>query len=167
MPTYFRSLGVFLLIFFSFSCIFSLHSVVGETNPVDSNLQAANNAVYGAFTDVLAAEKAGANVTSLLNQLNGAENLLAKAEMDYRTGDLSSASSNAVNVVLMSQQVISAAQAAEVTASTNSRNSFWFTVIFSSVGSVVFVLALFLIWLRIKKNYIQKISSAKPEVTQQ
>lgn len=167
MHTRLKLLGIILLTFFAFSCFLTLNSVVGQTNSADSKVQAANDAVNKAFNDVSAAEKAGANVTSLLNQLNGAEDLLAQAEMDYRNGDSVSAESNADSVVPIAQQVSSAAHASESTALTDGRNAFWLTIVFSSVGCVVFVLALFLVWRKAKKNYVRTISDAEPEVTRQ
>jgi hypothetical protein len=50
--------------------------VSAQKSQAATKLQAANNSFNQAFSAVLDAEKAGANVTSLFNQLNNAANLL-------------------------------------------------------------------------------------------
>ena len=55
-----------------------------QQNPDHAQGARANAAVNQAFGFVISAEKAGANVTSLLNQLNSAIGLLAQAENAYR-----------------------------------------------------------------------------------
>lgn len=167
MQTRLKLFGIVLLTFFAVSSFLTMHSVVGQTNPADFKLQAANDAVNKAFNDVLAAEKAGANVTSLLVQLNGADGLLAQAEMNFRNGDLGSASSSADSVVQTAQQVSSEAKAAQTTASVNGLNAFWSAIAFSVVGSVVFVLALLFVWRRFRGSYVKNLSGAKPELTRQ
>ena len=167
MQTRLKLLGIVLLTFFAVSSFLAAHSVVGQTNPADSKMQAANDAVNKAFNDVLAAEKAGANVTSLLVQLNGADGLLAKAEMDYQSGDLTSAASKANIVIFIAQQVSSLASAAKSMALVNGQNAFWSAIAFSVVGSVVFVLALLFVWRRFRGSYVKNLSGAKPELTQQ
>jgi uncharacterized protein YdbL (DUF1318 family) len=68
-------------------CLMVVSSAAAQTDQAASKLAAANLAVGQAFNGVLGAEKAGANVTGLLVQLNVAEGFLAQAENSYRTGD--------------------------------------------------------------------------------
>ena len=113
------------------------------------------------------AEKAGANVTGLLAQLNVAEDDLAQAENSYRIGDSSTAATQADSVLPIAQQVTTAAQNAKQTAVVSSQNAFWSTIAFTVIGAFVFVLALFLVWRRFKRSYIKSLSEAKPEVNSQ
>lgn len=77
---------VALLIILALSvCFLSVQQATGQTDQATSKLQAANDAVNRAFNEVLDAEKAGANVTDLLAQINVAESNLAQAENSYRT----------------------------------------------------------------------------------
>jgi hypothetical protein len=69
------------------SCLYSGHYVFAQTDQTASKLQAANTAVEETFNAVLDAEKAGANVTGLLAQLNVAAGVLAQAENSFRTGE--------------------------------------------------------------------------------
>ena len=167
MQTRLKLFGIVLLTFFAFSSFLTMHSVVGQTNSADSKMQAANDAVNKAFNDVLAAEKAGANVTSLLVQLNGADGLLAQAEVALRSGDSATAIAKAESTIPIAQQVSSLAANEESNTGVAHGISSWFLIEFSVIGSVVFVLVLFLAWGRLKNNYVKKLSDAKPELTQQ
>ena len=147
------------------SCLYSGHYVFAQTDQTASKLQAANNAVEQAFNAVLDAEKAGANVTGLLAQLNDAAGILAQAENSYRTGDSNTAAAQADSVLPIAQEVTTSAQNAKQTALVSGQNAFWFTIEFTEIGAFVFVLALFLVWRWFKRSYIKSLSEAKPEVT--
>ena len=69
-------------------CLLNVNQATAQIDQTTSKLQVANTAVNQAFSAVLDAEKAGANVTDLLFQLNYAQDVLAKAENSYRIGDL-------------------------------------------------------------------------------
>lgn len=141
-----------------------VHTAFAQTNPVDSKLQAANDDVNQAYSAVLDAEKAGANVTDLMFRLNYAIGILAQAENSYRTGYFNKASAQADNVLPLAQQITTAAQNAKQTAIVSSQNIFWSTIALTVIGVFVFVLVLFLIWRWFKQNYIKGLSEAKPEV---
>ena len=127
-------------------------------------MQAANQRLNQAFNDVFEAEKTGANVTSLLNQLNSAAELLAQAENIYRSGDTTGVESKADSVVATAFQVSSLAQTAKEDAKTAAQTHLTLNVAFSVVGSLLFISALFLFWRFFKRSYIKRISNMKPEV---
>jgi hypothetical protein len=129
-----------------------------------SKLQAANAAIDGAFNAVLGAEKAGANVTDLLAQLNIAGGDLAQAENSYRTGNFSAAAIQADSVLPIAQGITASAQNAKQTALVSAQNSFWFTIAFTGIGASLFVLVLFKVWNRLKRGYKKKLLGLKPEV---
>ncbi len=157
-----------MLFFLSFgSCFFSERDVFAQTDQTPSTLQAANLAVSNAFSAVLDAEKAGANVTDLIAQLNNASGILAGAENSYRSGDSNTAAAQADSVLPIAQQVTVAAQNAKQTATVSGQNAFWSTIAFTVIGSIVFVLALFLVWRWFKRRYTNNLSQAKPEVNSQ
>jgi phosphotransferase system glucose/maltose/N-acetylglucosamine-specific IIC component len=149
------------------SCLYSGHYVFAQTDQTASKLQAANTAVNQAFNAVLDAEKAGANVTGLLVQLNDADGILAQAENSYRTGDSNAAAAQADSVLPIAQEVTASAQDAKQTALVSGQNAFWSTITFTVIGAFAFVLALFLVWRRFKRSYIKSLSEAKPEVNSQ
>jgi hypothetical protein len=135
-----------------------------QTDQTTLKLQVANTAVNQAFSGVLDAEKAGANVTDLLSQLNYAAGVLANAENSYCAGDFSKAAIQADSVLPIAQQVTTSAQTAKQTATVNTQNAFWATIAFTVIGSVVFVWLLLMVWRRFKRNYIKNLSEAKPEL---
>ena len=139
-------------------------SAAAQTDQAASKLAAANLAVGQAFNGVLGAEKAGANVTGLLVQLNVAEGFLAQAENSYRTGDSSAAAAQADSVLPVAQQITAAAQNAKQAAVASARNGFWETIAFTAVGLAAFVIALLFAWSRVRRNYIKNLLKAKPEV---
>ncbi len=160
-----KLLTVILFIFLaSGSCLYGGHYVFAQTDQTASKLQVANSAVEQAFNAVLAAEKAGANVTGLLIQLNDAAGTLAQAENSYRTGDPNTAVAQVDSVLPIAQEVTTAAQNAKQTALVSGQNAFWSTIAFTVIGFFVFVLALFLVWRRFKRRHINSLSEAKPEV---
>jgi preprotein translocase subunit SecF len=162
----FSSIILFVILILSI-CFLGLNTAIAQTNQADSKLQAATNSVNQAFNAVLDAEKAGANVTDLLSQLNNADNLLAEAENSYRAGDTNATIAKANSVLPITQEVTNNAQVLKQSATVNAQNSFWLTIVSSVVVAVVFILVLFFIWRWFKKNYMKRLSEAKPEVTDQ
>ena len=153
---------LFFLSVGSFLC--SGNYVFAQTDQASSKLQAANTAVQQAFNSVLEAEKVGANVTDLSTQLNIAESVLAQAENFYRMGDSAAAAAQAENVLPITQQIMNAAQEAKQNAVVSGQNAFWSTMAFTIFGSLMFVLVLFVVWRRVKRNYVERLSDAKPEL---
>ena len=157
--------AVSLLVYLAFGlCFFGGHTVSAQTAQLTVYLQADNTAVNQAFSAVLAAEKAGANVTTLLAQLNVAAGNLAQAENSYRSGNYSAAATQADSVLPAAQQITIAAQEAKQAATVSRQKAFWSTIAFTVIGSAVFVLVLFLVWRWFKRRYICNLSQAKPEV---
>ena len=162
--TSYKFLSLNLLIMLTLS--FVLAGVGFTTAQTDdtTQLQAANTAVEQAFNSVSAVEKAGANVTGLLEQLNIATDLLAQAENSYRTGDTSAAANYVDQAVPIAQQVKAQTIAIKNSAISSKQTTFVFTVVFVVISSEVFILSLFFVWRLFKKNYINKMLESKPEV---
>jgi hypothetical protein len=156
-----------LFVFLAFgSCFYSVHYVFAQTDQTVSKLQAANTAIEGAFKAVLGAEKAGANVTGLLVQLNVAADNLAQAENSYRAGDSSTAAVQADSILPIAQAVTDSAQDAKQAALVSGQYDFWLTIAFSLIGALALVLVLFRVWRRFKRGYMEKVPSLKPEVAE-
>ena len=147
-------------------CFYSEHYAFAQPDQPASQLQAANSAVEQAFNAVLDAEKAGANVTGLLVQLNVASGDLAQAENSYRAGDSNTAAVQADSVLPIAQEVTTSAQDAKQAALVSGQNSFWLTIAFTEIGAFVLVLVLFLVWRRFKRGYMKKLPGLKPEVVE-
>ena len=147
--------------------LLNMPSAFAQANQVPFKLQVASAAVNQAFRLVFDAEKAGANITSSLYQLNIAAELLSKAENAYRTGDNNSATADAGNALLISQQVMTAAKNAKRDAAVSSQNAFWSTIAFTLISAFVFVVALLIVWRKVKIYTIKNLSEQQPEVASQ
>jgi hypothetical protein len=139
-----KLLGAGLLALIAALIFLSVPSSFGQTNDLPEKMQNANNAVEQAYNEILSAEKAGANVTDLLNRLNYAVGILGNAESSYRTGYFNKAAAQADNVLLITQQITISAQTAKQNALISGQNAFWFIIAFTIIGVVGFILALFL-----------------------
>ena len=129
-----------------------------------ASIEAANSSINQAFTNVLAAEKAGGNVTQLLTDLNSAGQLLAAAENAYRSENLTNVTSYSENATSIANQVNSGALSLLNASSNRSQNNFWLTLVFSIDGSFVLVVVLLLVWRRFKRNYLKNLLGLKPRV---
>jgi len=148
------------------SCIYGDHYVFAQTGQTASRLQSANTAINGAFNAILGAEKAGANVTGLMVQLNVAADDLAQAENFYRIGDTNAAAAQSDKVLPIAQEVTTAAQAAKQNALVSGQYDFWLTIAFSVIGTLLLVLVLLRVWRRFKRGYMTKLPELKPEVAE-
>lgn len=161
----FKFLTVILFVFLAYSSfLLSGQNVFAQTDQTTSKLQEANKAVDQAFSAVLDAEKAGANVTGQLTQLNIAQEDLAQAENSYRTGDLSTVYVQADTALRLTNQVIVSAQNAKQTALVSSQNVFCQKIALIATVASIFVLVLSLVWRWFKSRYINNLSETKPEV---
>jgi hypothetical protein len=146
--------------------ITSLQITLVKASNETTSIQAANSSINQAFTNVLAAEKAGGNVTQLLARLSSAGELLAEADNAYRSGNLANVTSEAENAGLIADQVNSDAISLQNASISRSQNNFLLTLIFSVDGVFVFVVVLFLVWRRVKRGYMKRLRGLKPEVVE-
>ncbi len=130
----------------------------------DSHFQSANDSIQTAFNAVLDAEKAGANVTNLIKQLNDASNLLSAAENAYRSNDPTTANINEAAIYPITGQVLVEAQELKGAALTSASNNFWFNISLTVIVATVFAVIMLICWRYFKKRYTNSILKAKPEV---
>jgi hypothetical protein len=130
----------------------------------ESSIQNANSSIKDAFTNVLAAEKAGGNITDLLNRLNDAADLLAQAENNMRTGDKNEVVSKAERSCQIADKVNEDAIKLLNDQLVQSTTSFWLTITFSVVGVSIFVFILWVVWRQFKHRFINKLLDMRPEV---
>jgi hypothetical protein len=157
-----------LLGFLAISSLFLwVPSAFAQADQISIKLQSASDAVSQAFNAVLDAENAGANVTNSLYQLNVAADLLAQAENAYRTSDNNTATANVGNVLLITQQVMTAAQNAKQEAAVSSQTAFWSAIAFTVIVAVVFIVVLYITWRWFKAYYSKNLVEGAPEVASQ
>jgi len=151
-------------------CLFLLMSfvsfcVAADENEASLKISEADSALKIAFKGVWEAERVGANVSGLVSDLKIAENFLAEAEIAYAHGDLNGTISKAGQCIVIANGVLNDAITLNNSASADMWRIFWLNLTFSSVGAIVFVIFLILIWDRFKRSYLKKMMKMKPEVT--
>ena len=159
-----KTLVISLLVLLTMCVCVDIHSVTAQTNAGQSTLNTTRFVIDQAFNGVLAAEKAGANVTELLSKLTSATDYLTRAESAYRNGNLTLVESNADAAVKIARRVTSDAQIAKEEAQNTVNNNFWLTIVLTIVGIIVLVLILFIVWRFIKRSYIKDPIESKPQV---
>lgn len=113
---------------------------------------------------VLDAEHSGANVSSLLSQLNDALLLLADSNNAYRAGDETFALDNVELIVQTSYEIKANAQLAKKNAISSAESAFTANLVISIAGIFVLFAGLFIVWRFIKNRYISDMCNSKPEV---
>jgi len=151
-----------IIILFIITIIASFYPAVVKADNENISIENANSSINQEFTNVLAAEKAGGNVTQLLIKLNTAGDFLAKAENANNSGNLTNVTSNAESALQLADQVNSDALTLREASLIESQKSFWYTLIFSVVGAAAFGIALLLTWRRFKRSFINKLLGMKP-----
>ncbi len=149
---------------FFLAVIPSLHSSTAKASDETISMQAADNSINIAFTNVLAAEKAGGNVTQLLARLSNAGQLLAEAQNEYNNGNLANVNSLAGKASLLANQVNGNAISLRNISVTNSENNFLSTAFFSLAAILTLTVILFFTWRRFRRGYNLKLLGMKPEV---
>jgi ATP-dependent Zn protease len=140
------------------------HLAVVKASNETASIEAANASINQAFTNVLAAGKAGGNVTQLLATLNTAGALLAEADNAYQTGSLDNANSLANNARSISIQVNSEAIGLRNSSNSASQSNMVLTAFFSVIAAIIFCELMLLMWRRFKRGYNRKLLTSKPMV---
>ncbi len=138
--------------------------VNSQTDVASQKLSYAETAINQAFLAVYDAEQSGANVSSLITQLNDAQLLLADSKNAYRAGDENSALDNVELIVQASYEVKANAQLAKQTAISSAESAFTTNMILSIAGIFVLFAGLFIVWRFIKGRYLSDMCNSKPEV---
>jgi len=154
--------------FLILSCVvFVVSAAEGEMTPQEATaaIAQAEEALTVAYHSVLEAEKAGANVSSLLIKLNNAANLILDASIFHKKRDFAGAVQNATLSSQLSEQVKVEAPYLRELALLNNAWRFGWTLWGSIIGAVVVVTCSFLGWRVFRKRYLRKMLKMKPEVS--
>jgi len=139
-----------------------LHASTGEE--ASSKITSADDALKLAFKRVLEAEGAGANVSSLMTDLDEAGEFLAEAEVAYRNWNLTGAAGLADSCSAQAGTVSVEALALKDSALADSQQAFGSTFAYSATGASAFVVALILSWFWFKRAHARKLLGMKCEV---
>lgn len=156
---------VAVIVLFCFVIVVS--PVDGETTSEEAiaAIAEAEENLRVAYSSVLEAEKAGANVSGLLVKLNSAVDFVDSANGFYERGDFAGAVQNATMSSQLSEQVMVEAPSFRRLAVSDAAWRFGWTVFGSVVGAIVIGCCGFLGWGAFRKRYLRKMLKLKPEVS--
>ena len=148
--------------------LLSLSVVAGSAaNGADAAASAINQAedvVVVAYTVVLDAEHAGADVAGLLAQLNEAAGLVAEAQVAFRLDDFDEAVRLASLAVDIGDNVTGTADALRLEFYGSTVTGSWLAIIGSLVGLAAVGFGSLWVWRVFKRRYYQRVLRMQPEV---
>jgi len=115
-------------------------------------IQSAESTGLNCYKAVFEAEKAGADVSSLLEVLNEAGWLLSRARVAYNNGDFNSAYDYATNCTKMLNGLADKADSLKLEAENARRMDFLVNYVGSSVGAVAIVVGGYAFWVFLKRR---------------
>ncbi|MEM2779693.1 MAG: hypothetical protein QW791_02310 [Candidatus Bathyarchaeia archaeon] len=121
-------------------------------NEADSKILLAEEEVLNCYRAVYEAEKAGANVSELLNRLNEAGWLLSQAKHAYKCGDYDLAVSLADQSLTELAGFVDEAEGLRVNAEHARFLDFMVNFVGSAVGAVAIVVGGYGVWLYLKRR---------------
>lgn len=151
-------------LFFLTTILLILNSTTVAAIDENAKIEAANTSINQAYISIIAAEKSGGNITSLVNQLNIATDLLSQAENNLRSGTIENVSNYADNARLIANQVNTDAIALQKASDTSARENLFFTAFFTLDALVIWIFVIFVVWRKIKSRYAKRLYDLKPEV---
>ena len=144
-------------------CLISTNVFSGHAQDQDTSVQIAKEGLSSAFLVVSEAEGAGANVSGLIFKLNEAGRLLAEGEIAYRHGKIDESDRKAKSSTSISNNIKSEALNLKELALADAYRILWLNLLYSSLGSIIFVIVLYFVWTRFKHAYTEKRLTMKPE----
>jgi hypothetical protein len=132
---------------------FTVPFVFAQQDAAGSALSSAKQQLVTCYLAAREAEAAGADVSTLTIELEGAGELFSRAELAYSAGDfeaaidLASQSSLALNGFLQNADLV------RFQAIRQANLDFWFSLVTTIVGSLVVIIGGFLVWWRLKKRF--------------
>jgi len=140
------------MLFLYFAIVLIPPALCSSREEAESAIQSAENTVLNCYKAVFEAEKAGADVSSLLQVLNEASWLLSRARVAYNNGDFNSAYKYATNCTQMLDGRVDEANSLKLEAENARRMDFLVNYVGSSVGAVAIVVGGYAFWVFLKRR---------------
>jgi hypothetical protein len=140
------------MLFLLSASLFIFPALCSSQDEAESAIQSAEDAVLDCYKAVFEAEKAGANVSSLLQVLNEAGWLLSKARVAYYNGDFNSAYEYAAKCTQKLDGRVDEANRLKLEAENARRMDFLVNYVGSSVGAVAIVVGGYAFWVFLKRR---------------
>ena len=156
-----------IVVLFVLSLLLSLcvESVKAENE--NALITEAQSSINQAFTNVLAAEQSGGDITDLMLKLNNAGALLAEAENSYRSGAFDDISSKAASARMIANQVNDDAIVLRNESSLAFQNFLFFNLMVSIIGSILFCILIWVAWRFFKRRFINRLLDKQPKVVRE
>jgi hypothetical protein len=154
-------------LFFLATILLILNATTVAAIDETAKIEAANTSINQAYVSILAAEKSGGNITSLVNQLNIANDLLSQAENNFHAGIIENVSNYADNARLIANQVNTDAIVLQKASDASARENLFFTAFFTLDALVIWIFVIFVVWRKIKSRYVKRLYDLKPEVKEE
>jgi len=165
-PSFLRILLVLALLFIFASSPFVVKSYesIGEDS-FSSAIDRAEGVVVSAYRVVLEAERVGADISGLADQLSVAAGLLVQAHFQYEAGNFSGAVYFAGQCYGIGEGVETEAYGLRDRAAVDGVQRFWLMIMAWVISLVVIICGGFFGWRIFKRRYHRKILRLKPEVS--
>ena len=118
----------------------------------ESEIQSAEGGLLDCYEAVYEAEKAGANVSSLLRVLNEAGWPLSKAKLAYNNGDFDLAYVYASNCSQRLEGIVNQTNSLKLEAEQASRMDFLINYVGSAAGAVAVIIGGHVVWVLIRRR---------------
>lgn len=146
-----------------FLVVFALPCMGASSSDSSQKITDAENALSHCYVTVTNAEKLGANVSVLANDLNNAAVLLNEAEDANASGNFEIAIQKADLSTSISNEVLGNANWLYNSASANAQYTFWVTLVFSTEGAILFLELAYFVWYWFSRRYNKKLLKMKIE----
>lgn len=147
-----RISGVIFFLFIILSVSFVRVSASAR-DEADSAIRSSEEKILECYSAVLDAERAGADVTPLLEVLNEAGDLLSKAQLAYNKGDFYAARDLAYQSLVKLEGFVEKAKALEEAATIQGFYDFMINFVGSISGAVAVIIFSFVFWRALEKKY--------------
>ena len=152
------------LIFLILCCFVAPCTCAASGSEVQATLGKAEVGAGSAYGSVVEAETAGANVADLLLRLNDSLSMLAKAQVQYRVGNLDQALSLANQCSDSLSGIEAEASMMRETAISNGSQRTLISASLSASAIVAVLVSCIFGWVLFKRRFLRKVMGMKPEV---
>ena len=163
----FRRFNILLMLFLLLFIGSSINEIVSTStsDEVEKLIQRANKATVETFSIILDAEKAGADVSDLLVELDLAVNDIFRAELDLLDGNGVNGQTiaNIESAITITSEISLEASTLKNSALSKQETVFRSNLINSVIGVSLFIVIMFGLWFLTKKLFYRKVLNLKPE----
>jgi hypothetical protein len=155
-----------LVVFFASSATMGTVATAADRVPEKyrASFEAAQSAILTSYSTLLDAERSGADVRLLLEDLNTAQHQLDDVWVFALVGDNEGAVMAISQSQLMAQEAAAEAKQLKATTIAANQSSLMNSVLVMIAGGAVISLFLLLVWRRFRRGYVRRLRGSVPEL---